>query len=676
MSKLTSKAGAIIFLDGRSAYYATVREFLWTHTCETVQDLEALLDVLLPDEDVRDEALAALLGPGLLEQADIPSGLQDYLRSHLRGTWFTLDLAGTAVQHTRSGTSPGSPLADLLYQFVQSRFMRNVVTELADLGLNIRVQLSPDPVCPQGWADDVAVLLPLCTADCLVARIQQCLPVLDRSSRAMGVALNYDSGKTEVLVCVRGKGSVSVRRQLLSPDEPVIPVSLSVERSIQLRVVERYLHLGNIVCTSATCLDDVKGKVQSADGVFRRLQSTLLQNPELRPQEKTLLVGSLVLAKVKYGAGLWVTRSAAEERSVHNALSKYWRMACRSITGHCTKFLDENEIASILGVLTATEALRVERCRQLCTACENGPGFLWHCLLTAKAWLQAALTDLCHVQESLSSARTGPYDVTLDTLQKLQSQHHTVRAQIKRYAAHCIAVRGQAKASAEAKATAIAAFEAKGGILLPAPVVTQGHLPCDFCSLRFSSRANLAAHLKSAVSVASGSACSVCQVEWWTTFRLREHLRRSPDCLRVYQSADLGNSSAFETTGSRQQKAWRPPAPCYGAQPWWATLDPPAEETAARLPAAARTDFDGLRTLADAFSAEGLSEWAPRALSWVRLFSWEPDWLEQEHPAHCVFGVLASIVEQAGETHEPLEVLHSHGVTAHREGNFWWLCLD
>ena len=619
-----------------------------------MQDLEALLDVLLPDEDVRDEALAALLGPGLLEQADIPSGLQDYLRSHLRGTWFTLDLAGTTVQHTRSGTSPGSPLADLLYQFVQSRFMRNVVTELADLGLNIRVQLSPDPVCPQGWADDVAVLLPLCTADCLVARIQQCLPVLDRSSRAMGVALNYDSGKTEVLVCVRGKGSVSVRRQLLSPAEPVIPVSLLVERSIQLRVVERYLHLGNIVCnncTSATCLDDVKGKVQSADGVFRRLQSTLLQNPELWPQEKTLLVGSLVLAKVKYGAGLWVTSSAAEERSVHNALSKYWRMACRSITGHCTKFLDENEIASILGVLTATQALRVERCRQLCTACENGPGFLWHCL-TAKAWLQAALTDLCHVQESLSSARTGPYDVTLDTLQQLQSQHHTVRAQIKRYAAHCIAVRSQTKASAEAKATAIAAFE------------------------------NLAAHLstvngkKSAVSVASGSACSVCQVEWWTTFRLREHLRRSPDCLRVYQPADLGNSSAFETTGSRQQKARRPPAPCYGPQPWWATLDPPAEETAARLPAAARTDFDGLRTLADAFSAESLSEWAPRALSWVRLFSWEPDWLEQEHPAHCVFGVLASIVDQAGETHEPLEVLHSHGVTAHREGNFWWLYLD
>ena len=78
------------------------------------------------------------------------------------------------------------------------------------------------------------------------------------------------------------------------------------------------------------------------------------------------------------------------------------------------------------------------------------------------------------------------------------------------------------------------------------------------------------------ISVASGSFSSVCQVEWWSAFRLREHLRRIPAFFfRVYEVADLDDSKKFEATGSRQQKAWRLPTPVYGPQPWWATLNPP-----------------------------------------------------------------------------------------------------
>ena len=675
-----ARSGAVIFLDGRSAYYATIREYLFSHACDSAAELEDLIRILIPDEELIDEALSALIGPGLLQQAGLPSGLQEYLRANLRGTWFSLDLTDPVVQQTRSGTSPGSPLADLLFQFVQSRFMRSVTEDLAAVGLAIRVKLSPDPVCPQGWADDVAVLLPPCNAGELAGNICTCLPILDSHSRSMGVSLNYDSGKTETLICVRGKGSVDVRRSLLSPDEPSIMVDIPHQPTVCLRLVERYQHLGNMVCMSASCTEDVRAKMQSADGVFRRLQSTLLRNPELTADEKVLLVHSMVLAKVKYGAGQWTPRSAADDRCVHMALSKYWRMACRAITNVSTKFLDEQDIAAILGVLTADECMRVERCRQLCVVAAEPPGFLWSCLCTATAWLQLALSDLQAIGHELRPDFELPGNADSATLHWLCANLSAVQRLVSRYARARIRARSSARDVAMAKAARIQCFETGGGVLLPVPTAAHGHLACEHCSMRFASRANLAAHMstvhgqKAAVSVAAGSCCLVCRVEWWTTFRLREHLRHSPHCLHVYQAADLSESASFESVGNRAQRAWKPPTVSIGPQPWWATLSPDAVDIAPapRVPSA---DVEALQLLADRFPNETLATWAPEALQWVRLHTWQPALLSESHAAHAIFSVLADIVEQASEGQEPRQVLHSSGASARREGNHWWLSL-
>ena len=634
--------------------------------------------MLLPDEDLHDEAVAALLGPGLLQQAALPPSLEGYLRSNLRGTWFTLDLEEASLQHTHSGTAPGSPLADLLFQFVQSRFMKQVSQDMAEAGLTVKVHVADDPVCPQGWADDVAVLLPLCQAEELISNIQKCLPILDERSRGMGVSLNYDAGETETLICLRGKGSVALRRQLLSPDQPTVPVVLPHGPCVHLRLVEKYLHLGNSVCTSASCDEDVKVKMQSADGVFRRLQSTLLRNPELLPPEKTLLVNSMILAKVRFGAGMWIPRSAAEVRHVHMALSKYWRMACRSISGHSSKHLDELDIATLLGALTADETLCVERCRQLCTVCDEGPGFLWRCLMSADAWLVAAACDLRIALTAVSCPITLPAASGTELLQLIKDNSVSIRRAIARYAQYCLQQRAHGRDAVVQKAQRLHDFEEAGGVLLPVPVVSQGHLACDFCSLRFATRANLAAHLstvhgrKSAVNAASGSCCQVCQVEWWSTYRLREHLRRSPACLQVYDAADLDTSAAHETTGSRQQRAWRPPTQAFGPQPWWATLTPPAAAAAAAVtvPPSEAAEF---QSLLDSYSKETLQEWAPRALHWMRLHSFDSSVVPPSHPACDVLLVLAGIVDQANVHEEGAKVLHSSGVKAHREGHLWWL---
>ena len=59
-------------------------------------------------------------------------------------------------------------------------------------------------------------------------------------------------------------------------------------------------------------------------------------------------------------------------------------------------------------------------------------------------------------------------------------------------------------------------------------------------------------HGKSLITRAtSGSRCPVCAIEWWTTYRLREHLRRDASCRTVWNESDLPAAETFELTGCR-----------------------------------------------------------------------------------------------------------------------------
>ena len=116
--------------------------------------------MLVPDESLHDEVVASLIGPGLLQQGGLHRSLEDFLRSNMQASWFTSDPHASRVQQTCSGTGPGSPLADLLFQFMQTKFMEGVVRDLEG-NLHVKIRTSMDPVHPQGWADDVAILLPM-----------------------------------------------------------------------------------------------------------------------------------------------------------------------------------------------------------------------------------------------------------------------------------------------------------------------------------------------------------------------------------------------------------------------------------------------------------------------------------------------------------------------------------
>ena len=573
---------AVLFIDGKAAYYSVVRQCLLSHAHgEDLPFLEDLFQKLGFKPEQQAALMAALQGEGILDQAGVPTALQSFLRNSLQGTWFTMDAGGegTPLVHTRSGTVPGTPLADCLFAFAQSKFQKAVHQELADEGLAAYLgQRGPAPL--PSWADDVSILLPFCSAVDVQAALVKVTQIVEHHSRSIGVELNFEQGKTEALCAFRGPGSKAVRRTLLSSDSPCIPVTLRNDKVVHLRLVESYVHLGSVVNHSASPIGDIRAKVQSATPCFERLRRTLLRNQELSVKEKTELVRSLIVAKVAYGSALWCPTTLQEEQACCMAFGKIWRQALRPILGLSSLYLDDDEVCRVLGVLSPQQSLQVERVRQLALVVEHGPSFLWACLLEEGKWLAHALRALQAICSHLQITEMPLGGVSDSTLAGLRCHATRLRALPRRYCKSVLQDRNcgpiREKAALRTK------WESEGWVPVTLAVEARCvEFACGHCCATFSTKAALASHqasrhgVKLVCDAVSGSACPVCRQEWWTTFRLKEHLRRAPQCRAAWNEADLPTACSFEQTGTRADKAWRPPVVIEGPQPFWATLNPP-----------------------------------------------------------------------------------------------------
>ena len=203
-------SGGFIFVDGRNAFYSTLRELLFDSPDTAKEALSNLVHVLSSDEHERDVLMAELLGPGLLQQAGVPEPLRRMLRASMSRTWFCMD---SHVYHTSTGTMPGAPLADLLFQFVFTRFIGRVQQEISQqaLGNDIFEDGSLTEFLPlPSWMDDVAVPFVVKEPDKLVDTARQIVEATARHLHSIGISINTDKGKTEAMLCFQGKGSRAV----------------------------------------------------------------------------------------------------------------------------------------------------------------------------------------------------------------------------------------------------------------------------------------------------------------------------------------------------------------------------------------------------------------------------------------------------------------------------------
>ena len=514
----------------------------------------------------------------------------------------------------------------------------------------------PGPV--PGWADDIAVMIPMGEAAQVVESLKETVSIVEEESRFIGVNLNFESGKTEALLVLRGRRNMSVRRELLAPSEPGLDITLCDGRNVRLRVVEAYKHLGSLVSHTASCREDIVARGRAAELIFKRLQHTLLRNPALEHHEKTYLVRSLVVNKFCYNAGLWVFTARSDEALYKSTLMSYYRRSVWPILQISTKFLTDLEVCASLKVLPPLDILRVERVRQLRSVVYHDAGFLWELVVHASLWLEHALEDLREVLHELM-LDWGELKPTASCLDSLMVRFRGDRQLLKRFAQSRIRRQQQLQETALAKASLIHRIARIGGVVVHIPPRdSHAAFECQTCGVKLKSKAGLAAHsplahnLRAPTSGIAGSRCAVCCKEYWSTHRLRTHLAKSVRCGLVYQHSDIQGYNSYEIAGSKHQRAWRPPTTTFGPQEWWATqvfTEPPCPVN--RPVEKARVELQ-LKDLLDAAGKLLTEDWCTSLLRFVSRF---PDRLhvsgvQSRHPFGAIVEQLKEIVANAFRT--------------------------
>ena len=350
----TNSSGGLIFFDGKAAFYATFREVvLGRDALMTPVQIEELASQISPDAEVQDAFIAAALGPGLLADSGIPNGLRQFLASTLHQTWFLIGAQSTFV--TKTGTMPGAPLADLVFQFAFAHFLERARTRLRDLELLMKVPHQeglvnvPSPT----WMDDIAVPLQAPSADLLVPRAQKLVHTVATEMAKIGIHINTGTGKSEALLHFAGQGSRKARHFWLVECNATFQVKLAADMPSQMQIVAHYNHLGSIISFDRTPQLDIRRRAAAARDARRKIHRPLLTNSFLTVEERLTMHWSLVMRKFLHGAGLWTFRLDRDFHSFSAAYLSLIRPICQPILGIPSKGLDDDMVCAICGFPSA-----------------------------------------------------------------------------------------------------------------------------------------------------------------------------------------------------------------------------------------------------------------------------------------------------------------------------------
>ena len=244
--------GAVLFVDGEAAFYATVRCFLDPQHGHCA--LDAWVDSLHDDPFLTDAVKAILRTQDVLQAGDVAYAVRDSLRCLISSSWYTALPSEREIYEAVTGTVPGAPLADLLFQLTFVICLHQVTEELSKVGYCARLPathgFSGEACTHPTWMDDVALLLRGSTCTDVAPALAHAASAMQTMLGVTGIAMNLLPGKTEGLVVLHGAGSRSERHRLFVELDGKLPFGDA--RPGVLCLTGCYVHLG--VMVGAQCM--------------------------------------------------------------------------------------------------------------------------------------------------------------------------------------------------------------------------------------------------------------------------------------------------------------------------------------------------------------------------------------------------------------------------------------
>ncbi|CAE7501382.1 unnamed protein product [Symbiodinium sp. KB8] len=574
--KSTQTSGALLYVDGISAFYATNRAILGQGDDEQRRQWIAQLPI---EVAIKEIYLDLVSGESCLQHAQVEAMTQRLVQAGFTATWFATRPQHEVIFRTRAGTIPGAPLADILFQIVAAPAFDCLQQCLDREDLSVSIQGCSAHLMT--WLDDFAVPITADNPADLPARLSRTAALTSQALAITGIAMNFGVGKSEAIVQFHGHGREKARAQLFVQQRGKLPVSLPAGKNEQLACVDRYIHLGSCRNPECQALPDIQRRKIEAATVCKHVRQRLLRNPSLTLDERRHYLLSLVISRFMHGMATWPLHTKKERSAYRAAYMGLLRPAVRPLLSvPCWKMTQE-QVCTVLKALTADEAISIARARLVAQIAAKGTDFLKALLHASGHWRTAAFWDVGWLVSLQLDSRLTAWWRHADVDSFVSSWPLTVedtRLLLRKARRSCIDARSPEIKACLRQAQALAVAEQRGLLHFSLPDKA-GAYPCRECPASFSTAAARASHYQKVHSMpapqraAIGTACLCCRKQYWSTKRLREHLRHVATCRQVYSAADL-SAQDDEVIGASQC----PVVPFVGPIPWWATLRPPEEE--------------------------------------------------------------------------------------------------
>ena len=436
------------------------------------------------------------------------------------------------------------------------------------------------------WADDVAFLLQNPSPQQLVSDVARAICVAQSRLRKLGVTMNFRTGKSEVILQLRGAGTAALRRPLLIEQGCWLEFTNDFGSKEHIRISEHYTHLGGCVVPSGTLMPELQQRAKQARLTLRSLLSPVFANKHVPRATKRTVFMQLIQTKLLHHASTWTFRTAQEHQTFERLCLRLMRQANRRIAAPTKVPVSDQTVVNGMQLLWPKELLAIERLRYFGMALRHGPAILWAMIRAEARWLEQLRQDLRWAFEQvpfqgfggvLSESDFTSVDVLASYIKTLARHLRQRRVRLS------LADAWETDMKSGFEEISSIVFTEKG---LAYDCYQEALLNCPECSKSFCGAVNLAVHRHRAhkqfsalYPFAKGTSCVACLREYHSTSRLREHLRSSPACVVRMQEAEMDFPELAQDV-IRSHTAHKPVVRLQGPLAWWSLLDPTDSQTA------------------------------------------------------------------------------------------------
>ena len=545
----------ILFVDMKAAFYSVVRQGLFPEGPDAAPFLHAMYQLGISPQHVADLMTTAHSDAAVTGISEHAVAL---LRDLMERTFFQVDGVDPVVLTTQ-GTRPGDPVGDAFFNLAMAVILRKVTNRIqantsAEWQGQAATVASFDQICTPAhfawfevaFVDDCALALRAPCNDQLRGLAGLALDAILGEAGQRGLSLNFEAGKTELLVHWRGSGSRAFKESIAAAGG-VIHVDCG-EKTMPLRCTFGYKHLGSWVQNTAVNVRDARARLTEARRAWGPLVRPVFRRRCIKLATKCQIFEALVSSRLVYNVHVWTAISdVAWMQWTNGVRSMLYPLVTSKLRGLPPFQFSVETLSGLASMLAPSDALHVARLRYFRRWIVAAPPILWNLLATVGerqgGWLLALKQSFswflrfygarCSLTDS-SDLLDWIAFVSLDTCWK---------GRIKRAISSCRSYRAQ-YAFVEVWQAFFLSQMQQDGVRFPEDECSLPPMwQCDLCQEGFPSKRALAMHASKrhgyrtlVKHYAIDGQCPNCCRDFHGRARLCAHLRGAQGCLRRLQA--------------------------------------------------------------------------------------------------------------------------------------------